>query len=176
MALTEIDHLTDEMQNCMDNCLEATQACEWCVMPAPTRGKRWPAIRLCRDVADITTLHARFMARDSGYHEDLAAICADACEVCAEECANHDQDHCQVCAEVLQEVCSVVPGDGVCITNSRTCSNTNSRPLSANRPGPHFVSFRALQERLSFNVTTMTTPIPGICMGHDNWNRRRITN
>ena len=56
-------------------------------------------IRLCRDVADLTTLHARFMARDSDDHAARAAVCADACEACAEECADHD--HCQLCADVL---------------------------------------------------------------------------
>ncbi len=30
MALTEIDHLIDEMADCTDTCLEAAQACEWC--------------------------------------------------------------------------------------------------------------------------------------------------
>lgn len=40
MALTEIDHLTDEMQHCMDNCLEAAQACEWCADACANEGGR----------------------------------------------------------------------------------------------------------------------------------------
>ena len=60
-------------------------------------------IHLCRDVADIATHHARFMARDSDYSGQLAEVCADACEACAEECEQHDHDHCQLCAEVLPE-------------------------------------------------------------------------
>ncbi|MCH7662130.1 MAG: four-helix bundle copper-binding protein [Euryarchaeota archaeon] len=104
MVLTEIDHLTDEMADCMDNCLDATQACEWCADACAEEGEGMArCIRLCRDVADITTLHARFMARDSGYHGDLAAVCADACEECADECENHDRDHCQLCADVLRD-------------------------------------------------------------------------
>lgn len=104
MALTEIDHLSDEMATCMDNCLEAAQACEWCADACADEGQEMArCIRLCRDVADLTALHARFMARDSGYHAELANICADACEECAEECAQHDHEHCQVCAEVLSD-------------------------------------------------------------------------
>ncbi|ADJ13611.1 four-helix bundle copper-binding protein [Halalkalicoccus jeotgali] len=111
MALTEIDHLDDEMAECMDNCLEATQACEWCADACAEEGEGMAeCIRLCRDVADIATLHARFMARDSGYHADLAAVCADACEECAEECESHDHEHCQVCAAVLRECAETCRG------------------------------------------------------------------
>jgi hypothetical protein len=60
-------------------------------------------IRLCRDIADHTTLHARYMARDSAYSQNLAEECADLCEECADECEQHDHDHCQVCAEVLRD-------------------------------------------------------------------------
>jgi hypothetical protein len=104
MALTEIDHPDDEMVECMDNCLEAAQACEWCADACLDEGEGMArCIRLCRDVADLTTLHARFMARNSAFHGGLAAVCADACEECADECEQHDHDHCQLCAEVLRE-------------------------------------------------------------------------
>ncbi|XVH32121.1 four-helix bundle copper-binding protein [Haloferacaceae archaeon DSL9] len=104
MALAQITHLDDEMQNCLDNCLEAAQACEWCADACAGEGEEMAdCIRLCRDVADIATLHARFIARDSAFESDLAGVCADACEECADECEQHDHDHCQVCAEVLRE-------------------------------------------------------------------------
>ena len=31
MALTEIDHLTDEMVECTDNHFKAAQVCKWCI-------------------------------------------------------------------------------------------------------------------------------------------------
>ncbi|WP_254768324.1 four-helix bundle copper-binding protein [Salinilacihabitans rarus] len=105
MALTQITHLSEdeEMQECIDNCFEAAQACEWCADECLDEGEEMArCIRLCRDVADLTTMHARFMARNSGYHADLAETCADACEACAEECAQFDHEHCQVCADVVQ--------------------------------------------------------------------------
>ncbi|GAB3040283.1 four-helix bundle copper-binding protein [Natronobiforma cellulositropha] len=102
MALQSLQHADDQMQECIDNCLEAAQVCEWCADAcAEEGGEMARCIRLCRDVADLTALHARFMARNSAYSDDLAAICADACEECADECANHDHAHCQECAEVL---------------------------------------------------------------------------
>ncbi|QRV14939.1 four-helix bundle copper-binding protein [Haloterrigena salifodinae] len=106
MALTQIDHVSEneEMQECIDNCFEAAQACEWCADECVGEGEEMAnCLRLCRDVADLTTMHARFMARNSNYSAELAEACAGACEECAEECERHDDDHCQVCADVLRD-------------------------------------------------------------------------
>lgn len=105
MTVTEIDHLNDEMAECTNNCLEAAQVCEWCADECIQLGDEGMTrcIQLCRDVADLTTLHARFMARDSAYHAALAELCAEVCEECAAECEQHDHDHCQACVDVLRE-------------------------------------------------------------------------
>lgn len=103
MTLAEIESLSDEMEECIENCFEAATVCEHCADECIQLGEEEMSrcIQLCRDVADVTTLHARFMARNSKYHADLAELCAELCEECAEECAQHDHDHCQRCAEVL---------------------------------------------------------------------------
>ena len=106
MALTQIDHVGENelMAECIDSCLTAAQACEWCADECAGEGEEMAkCLRLCRDVADLTTLHARFMARDSNYSPQLAQTCAGACEECAEECDRHDEEHCQVCADVLRD-------------------------------------------------------------------------
>lgn len=105
MALTQIDHVAenDLMAECIDNCLDASQACEWCADECLGDESMKECARLCRDVADLTTMHARFMARNSNYSPQLAQACAEACEECAEECERHDAEHCQVCAEVLRD-------------------------------------------------------------------------
>jgi len=76
---------------------------EWCADECLGDEEMEECARLCRDVADIASLHARFMARNSNYSKQLAEACAGACEECAEECERHDAEHCQVCAEVLTE-------------------------------------------------------------------------
>ena len=102
MALEAIDHADETVRDCIDNCFEAAQVCEWCVDACLEEGEEMArCVRLCRDVADLTTLHARLMARNSGFHADLAATCADVAEACLEECQKHDHDHCQACADVL---------------------------------------------------------------------------
>ncbi|MFA9417306.1 four-helix bundle copper-binding protein [Natrinema sp. HArc-T2] len=106
MALQQLEtaHSDEQMQACIDDCLEAAQVCEWCADASADDGEEMArCIRLCRDVADIASLHARFMARNSGYHDELGELCADLCEECAEECEQHDHDHCQACAEILPE-------------------------------------------------------------------------
>ncbi|PSP54966.1 four-helix bundle copper-binding protein [Halobacteriales archaeon QS_1_67_19] len=103
MALDQLD-LSDQMDECIDNCWEAVQACEWCADESIGEdGDMERCIRLCRDVADLASQHARFMVRNSNYSAELAEACAGACEECAEECARHDHDHCQVCADVLED-------------------------------------------------------------------------
>ena len=75
---------------------------EWCVDECVDEGEDMAeCIRLCRDVADVATLHARFMARDSNYSASLAEECAGVCEECAEVCGRHEQAHCQPCADVV---------------------------------------------------------------------------
>lgn len=103
-TLTEIDHLDDDERECIEICNEAAAICEWCADECAGHGEEMArCIRLCRDVADIASLHARLMARDSNYSDQLAEACADVCEECASECDGHDHDHCQRCAEVLSE-------------------------------------------------------------------------
>ncbi|CQH53590.1 uncharacterized protein HHUB_1981 [Halobacterium hubeiense] len=102
-TVSNIDGLNDEQRECIENCNEAAEICEWCADECLGDPEMEECARLCRDVADLTSLHARFMARDSQYSGDLAAVCADACEACAEECEQHDADHCQECADVLEK-------------------------------------------------------------------------
>lgn len=107
MSLSEtaskIDHLNDEARECLENCIEAAEVCEWCADECLGNEEMEECARLCRDVADVTSLHARFMARDSNYSTELAEVCAGVCEECAEECERHDAEHCQVCADVLRD-------------------------------------------------------------------------
>jgi len=101
--VSRIDGLSDEQRACIENCQEATEVCEWCADECLGDPEMEACARLCRDVADLTSLHARFMARGSEYSGTLAEACAAACEACADECDSHDADHCEVCADVLRE-------------------------------------------------------------------------
>lgn len=101
-TVSKIDHLSDEQRDCIELCNQAAEVCEWCADECLGDEGMENCARLCRDVADLTSLHARFMARNSNYSVQLAEACAGACEECAAECARHEADHCQVCADVLR--------------------------------------------------------------------------
>lgn len=102
-TVSKIESLSDEQRDCIEICNEATEVCEWCADECLGSEEMEECARLCRDVADIASMHARFMARGSNYSGQLAKACAEACEDCADECENHDASHCQLCAEVLRE-------------------------------------------------------------------------
>jgi hypothetical protein len=93
--------LSEAEQRCVEHCNEAAAICEWCADESAGEEGVSKCLRLCRDVADVASLHARFVARDSAYSDSLAELCADLCEACAEECARHDNEHCRACAAVL---------------------------------------------------------------------------
>lgn len=104
MSLNKMEHLDADARACVQNCQEAVQSAEWCADACAGLGAEMETcIRLCRDVADLASLHARFLVRDSAYKAGLGQICADACNECADECERFDHDHCQTCATVLRE-------------------------------------------------------------------------
>ena len=102
-TFAKIESLSDTQRECIENCNEATEVCEWCADECLGSADMEECARLCRDVADLTALHARLMARNSRYSATVAEACVEACEACTDECRKHDANHCQVCAEVLQE-------------------------------------------------------------------------
>ena len=101
MVLTDADW-SDQRRECIEDCFDATQACEWCVDECCTEGDMADCTRLCRDAADMTTLCARLCARESGYAADIAETCAAVCEECADVCEQYDMEICQTCAEVCR--------------------------------------------------------------------------
>jgi len=81
-TVSKIDHLSEEERECIEICNEAAGVCEWCADECLGDEEMEECARLCRDVADIASLHARFMARNSNYSKQLAEACAGACEEC----------------------------------------------------------------------------------------------
>jgi len=78
-------------------------------------------IELCRDCADICLLDAQLMSRNSPFHIQSCALCADVCEACATECermvASHEGDMksllqrcadiCRHCAEACRQMAAM---------------------------------------------------------------------
>ena len=64
-------------------------------------------IRTCLDCADICEATFKVATRRTGSNElllqEMLQLCVTACDLCAEECARHDNDHCRRCAEMCRE-------------------------------------------------------------------------
>lgn len=64
-------------------------------------------IRTCMDCADICDATFKTAARRTGSNElllqEMLQLCITACDICAEECARHDNDHCSRGAEMCRE-------------------------------------------------------------------------
>lgn len=98
--------LSEAERNVIEHCQDAVAVCEWCADACAGEDGMGECVRLCRDVVDVASLHARFVARGSPNASALAELCADVCEACVEECERHDTEHCRACVEVLAE-CAV---------------------------------------------------------------------
>lgn len=64
-------------------------------------------IRACTDCADICGAAFKVATRRTGSNDlvlqEMLQLCVTACDVCAEECAKHDNGHCRLCAEMCRE-------------------------------------------------------------------------
>lgn len=110
------DHMYDQPGNHMShhmgshmfpNVLHTVQHCEatcehmiTMLIHGKVSHRRSTQIQLLRDCADICTVTAKFIARESGFSRSLAHLCAHICEVCGNECARHPDKASQHCARV----------------------------------------------------------------------------
>ena len=64
-------------------------------------------VRSCLDCADVCDMVMKVATRRTGSNEvvlrETLQLCVTTCDLCAEECAKHDNDHCRRCAEMCRE-------------------------------------------------------------------------
>jgi hypothetical protein len=64
-------------------------------------------IRSCLDCADVCAATGRLAIRRTAQNVETLRLmletCTRICELCAEECARHEHEHCQLCAEMCRE-------------------------------------------------------------------------
>jgi hypothetical protein len=105
--------LSDEMQQCIQNCVSCHQICEQTLIHCLEKGGAHADpthIKLLRDCADICVLSADFMLRNSQFHARTCSVCAEICTACAQHCENMSNDEAmKACAEACRrcaESCS----------------------------------------------------------------------
>jgi hypothetical protein len=100
-----------EVDTVLTRCIDCEQVCRSCAdaclseeMVAMLR----QCIRLDLDCADLCSAVASIMSRRTGSNDEvlkhLVDTCAEACRICADECAKHGDrhEHCRVCAETCR--------------------------------------------------------------------------
>ncbi|MEQ9440232.1 MAG: four-helix bundle copper-binding protein [Cyclobacteriaceae bacterium] len=86
----------------LHDCISACQHCSEQCLHEENIGMMVKCIQLDRDCADICTLTANLVARNSSFAQHMARQCAEICQQCASECGRHEHEHCQECAQACQ--------------------------------------------------------------------------
>lgn len=80
---------------------ECRATCEYCAdacLSTNSPEHMVDCIRLDNVCARICEATASVLSVTFSDYDDLVSYCARICEQCAEECAQHEHDHCQLCA------------------------------------------------------------------------------
>lgn len=85
--------------DCIEACQRCLVDCQNCLSIMATEQSDNDCPRCCMECIDSCLVCIKSMAADSRFAGRYAAICADICDWCAEQCEAHDHDHCQRCAE-----------------------------------------------------------------------------
>jgi hypothetical protein len=81
------------------NCALACEACATACLGEEDVTLMTRCIELDRDCADICTLGARLLIRESETTSQYLTMTEEICQLCADECSKHEHAHCKACAE-----------------------------------------------------------------------------
>lgn len=93
MANRTSSHVSQEMQQCIDNCTRCHAICVATIAHCLEMGGKHAEashIRLLQDCAQICQTSADFMLRGSDLHGSTCGACAEVCRQCAEDCERVD--------------------------------------------------------------------------------------
>jgi len=94
---------TNNLEHVLIKCITACETCATLCLQEDDVKMMARCIQLDRDCADICMLTARFVGRNSEHKKHVMKECIEICKACAEECANHEHEHCQHCAAICKE-------------------------------------------------------------------------
>jgi hypothetical protein len=110
-----LDQVNQEMQQCIQNCLDCHSICLNTVTYCLQKGGQHAEanhIRLLMDCAQSCQTSADFMLRSSNFHTQFCGACAQVCEQCAQDCDRMGDDAqmkacadmCRRCAESCRQM------------------------------------------------------------------------
>ncbi|AKP52519.1 four-helix bundle copper-binding protein [Cyclobacterium amurskyense] len=86
--------LIKTLNTCADACNHCADAC----LDEDNIGHMIDCIRTDRVCADVCSSTAKILSMSYGPIDELLRFCVSVCTRCAEECSQHDHEHCQECA------------------------------------------------------------------------------
>jgi hypothetical protein len=108
--------LTQQMQECIDACMESHNICEETMSSCMQQGgpAQMQIMRALLDCSETTRMCADMMMRRSPMAGDMCGVCARACDMCAEACMSMPDDPQMMrCAEACRhsaEKCRAMAG------------------------------------------------------------------
>ena len=87
---------------CIEACLKCAAICDHCASSCTKEDDvkmMARCIQLDLECSAICYAAAKLMSLGSEYSNQICSICADICEACGTECANHNNEHCKECSE-----------------------------------------------------------------------------
>jgi hypothetical protein len=98
--------LSQEMQECIQNCLSCHGIClntvTHCLQMGGVHAEA-SHIRLMLDCAEICQTSANFMLRNSNLHHMTCGVRAEICTRCAEDCERFDDPQMRACAKMCRQ-------------------------------------------------------------------------
>jgi hypothetical protein len=99
--------MSDEMQQCIENCLDCHKVCEqlipYCLNKGGMHAER-KHIQALADCAEICRTSAHFMMWNSDLHAKVCGVCSEACIKCAIDCEGMSSDDMmKMCASVCRK-------------------------------------------------------------------------
>jgi len=112
MQNTENPMLTDQMNDCIQDCLNCHTVCLDTAMRVMQKSGNADNVRTLLDCAEICLTSAHFMLRGSPLHTSTCQLCAMICQHCGEMCAqigeNDCANACNACANSCQQMSKMV--------------------------------------------------------------------
>ena len=87
----------------IEACQACAVACTDCLAQMAGKKSHNDCPRCCLECAELCRITATLMVAQSRFAGRVAAICAEACNWCAEQCSEHEHEHCKRCAEACTE-------------------------------------------------------------------------
>ncbi len=100
-----------ENKDLLEKLLECAAACNHCAAACLNEkevSRLTGCIKTDLDCADICTLVAKLLARESAHGHHLLKECREICLLCADECDQHaHMKHCKKCASICRDCAAI---------------------------------------------------------------------